>query len=823
MPENPHTSSGYQDFTPEELTRLSNLPRQKIHTSTEIALGDGTTVPESEAWSKYQALRTMPVDDPRHAILKKAVDSYVEERKLGGHKLFPTYTRAAQERQENYLKGLFTKPLDQALPTVSYLETERQASLSSDPDGFRQRSVLRAYMNAVAGREIPGEHFDHIRDAYARDHLGMQGDTSDKAVFQAMRGRYAEDDSTRQKLEGVSQETFIATLHGTKPPDQAAIIAGLPERHRDGAMQQIQANVREARRVKRRLEPMVDRLMAGIAKEEERVTTPDGYRVGGSEDFDRLIFQLPDPEQDRQMVMAMLASRLKSRPPRDSIYIARFFESMDRGGSEAFRRFGDFASATGAALTEASAVAVHGERGRNFENVEFARKVVQFNLDRQQFKQLYYSEGDPLVRATDGYLKKGGILAAGSSWTIPASLLGPAGFMFMAGSMGGSSFNDARIANPEANANYQLGMGLVSGLGQAGMETIVNKVGLKAIAGRLPGVASLMTRAGVTAPLARAAIGGSVGLTTNALGEYVEEGAQSALDTSLQDAALELSNIAPNTNWKKFLTDWATVAGQEQQDTLLAVLPYAIIGAGGGSFTHFKQGKALAANKAMLYAMGVPADKIAGISQAADSAAADKAMQDAVTAGVETRTPEERANAIALMREQNALLEKAGLPRVTPGQDPDTGEQNFVFTDPLTGTETTFPTEEAALEHWEQYAQQTNDADLDLIHDASITGTTEFLTSPGKASETTDFQDSSAALPEMSEDAALGHGTITPERIDPRVESFALNEGSTPENMRKGMQNLVIRARRFSEKTKEGRFRYAVELFRGGNVMDVFE
>ena len=256
-------------------------------TTLDIALGDATTVPETEAWGAFQTLRNLKQDDPQFEPLRTRLGSYVSERRQYARPVFPTYTRQANQARESYLSGMFTKTLDQVIPAANLAELEKRASFHPDPEAFKQRTVNRSFLTALAGREIPPDQFDYVRTAYAKQSLGLKEDTSDKAVFAALQNRFAEDENSQRNLGEISKNSFVGTLTDTPITDPSTDIAALPERHREAAAAQIQSNVREARRVKRRLSPLIDSVMAGVEK--ELAADTGGVLQGGTENFDAVL------------------------------------------------------------------------------------------------------------------------------------------------------------------------------------------------------------------------------------------------------------------------------------------------------------------------------------------------------------------------------------------------------------------------------------------------------------------------------------------------------------------------------------------------------
>ena len=166
-------------------------------TELEIALGDKNTVTEDSAFGAYRTLqeaKTNPdlANSPHLETSRLALKSYVDERSKYGHELFPNVLAQQNKKRNEYLAGLYTKPLDQALDADTYANIDKVAKYTNDPEEFKQRAANRAYLSAVSGADIPLDKYDLTRTVYAQEHLGLSADTSDKAVFSAIQTRFKE-------------------------------------------------------------------------------------------------------------------------------------------------------------------------------------------------------------------------------------------------------------------------------------------------------------------------------------------------------------------------------------------------------------------------------------------------------------------------------------------------------------------------------------------------------------------------------------------------------------------------------------------------------
>ena len=304
----------------------------------DISLGDLTTVPEETAYAAYQTLQAARTDttlaaNPLLAQSRDALRSYVSERTANGHSLFPSVTETANRKRNDLLTGLYTKPLSEALPAENYAEIERRAGFTADPDEFKQRTINRAFLSATLGKEIPAEQYDSIRQIYARQHLGLKEDTSEKTVYSAIQSRFKEEQASTETLRSLSQSAFAgtfkpgATIPSTLTKEQ---LQAFPERLRENAAAQYSQNVREARRTKRRLTPIVDKIHSGILKNVQE----QGDKLLGIDyvglDFTELLHHLPENKNDRQLALGLLANRLKESST-DRNLANRLALSIERG------------------------------------------------------------------------------------------------------------------------------------------------------------------------------------------------------------------------------------------------------------------------------------------------------------------------------------------------------------------------------------------------------------------------------------------------------------------------------------------------------------
>ena len=736
------------------------------------------------------------------------MQTYTAERREYGRPLFPTYSAQANKARADYHRSLFTKPLADVLDPEAVARIDTRAKLARDPDRYRARAVVKSYLQDLTGSPIPPEKFDQVRGLFARQHLGLKEDTSDKAVFEALRARYTEEEATIGTIGKHSQEIFAATLAGkTGNPLEAwaAVAPEIPERLRPAAREEFLANHRAARRLNRKLAPVVDK-MATSLKALRDTARETGSETGLGYLWEEAADQLPDNPQERGLALAMLAQRMETWDPDERAVFSRAIAAAGRGVRQAGRGFFDAARAEGEAVAR--------DLAPDSEQARFRERAGIRNEKVRALQSLQYGTADPLVKASDNFLQRGVILAAQSAWTLPATLAGPGGVLALSLSTGGTRYTEARLANPDADKDLQLNAAMLSGTVEAQIERVTNTAGIRFLKGKVPGVAGLMNKAGVRSAALRATIGGTAAAAGIAATEYAEEGLQEATNRSLQDLANQLSGITPTTDWGQFLNDWATVGGQEQRDTLAAVIPFALIGGAGASFNHFHHGEYLRKNSQLLRAVGVPEPRVQEITSATDIAAADTAMRQAFAEGLEARTTQQRADALAVLEEQAKALEAAGLPVVTEEANSFTEETEHVFRAP-DGTRQAFETREAALDAWRSWSLQQSEDDLDTITRAATQDLAEFLTGEAMASEGTRVDEIDVA---MNPTEAVRRGYATPEQMKARLEIFALQEGQQAQ-----AEDLRMFARRFSEIARDGTYRGVVQYFRGADPVNVVE
>ena len=621
----------------------------------EVALGDATSVSEQTAWGAYQALKTnaakldAPLSDgsTMRSQAEASLRSYVGEVDAGKRPRFPTFSEQANRSRRTYHRNLFTKPLAEALDPVAFATLETRAKTSLDPDRYRSRQVLKSYLSDLHGQPIPSEHYDFARDRFARNNLGMTGDTSDKAVFAQLQKTNADEIATEKTMADATGNLFVSTLEGVAgrsvfpmggeagaprrtpqaPPVDAKaewqkIAPTIPEALRPKAEEQFLRTHREARRLAVKIRPAVDRLESLFAS---KASTPGGENVF-SDEMAQAFDSLPDNPAERDAVLGTLARRLKSWPQEQRSVIGRVFgEGIARGTFRGARGVSDaFTTLSATAAADAtSALGINDDPDK--PSLAYMKRTEGI----RQLEALFYGAGDTLKRAGDSFIGGGIVSASQSLYTIPLSLSGAGGIMTLGASFGGNRYQEARMAQPDADKRLQFNAAMVSGAAESLIETGMNTIGLKYLKGTMPSFAGVLNKARIQAPLTRAGLGFAEGVAGAGVAEYLEEGAQEAMNRFTQDLASNLSGIDPQTDWaatlgawtgrqKDAAGKWRWELGPEQLDTIAAVIPFAFVGGAGSSFSHFHYGDRLRKNKAALRMVGVSEERIETITSALD-------------------------------------------------------------------------------------------------------------------------------------------------------------------------------------------------------------
>ena len=831
-------------------------------TPLEVALGDGTSIPEQAAWGAYQALKTndAKLDHPLadgstlRSQAKASLGSYIREVDAAQRPRFPTYSEQANRSRRTYHRKLFTKPLAEVLDPESFATLETRAKTSLDPDRYRSRQVLKSYLSDLYGQPIPSDSYDHARDNFARKNLGMTGDTSDKAVFAQLQKTHTDEITTEKTMAEATGNLFVSTLEGIagrsvypetfmggdagtprRSPQAPTVDAKaewqriaptIPEALRPQAEEQFLRTHREARRLAVKIRPAVDHLESLFAS---KANTPGGENLF-SEEMALAFDSLPDNPTERDAVLGSLARRLKSWPQDQRSVVGRVFgEGITRGTFRGARGVSD-AFTTLSATAAADATSAFGI---NNDPDKPSLAYMKRSEGIRQLEALFYGEGDTLRRAGDSFIGGGIVSASQSLYTIPLSLSGTGGIMILAASFGGNRYQEARMTQPDADKRLQFNAAMVSGAAESLIETGMNTIGLKYLKGTMPSFAGILNRAKITAPLTRAGLGFAEGAVGTAAAEFFEEGAQEAMNRFSQDLASNLSGIDPQTDWAATLGAWTGrqkdadgkwkwELGPEQLETIAAVLPFAFVGGAGASFKHFHYGDRLRKNKAALRMVGVSEERIDAITSALDVEQADVEMKAAFTEGLDLKKAAAQREAfLSTMGEVQRLTEAAGFPMLTQTENDFDGSISFLLALPGTASQT-FATQDEAFEAWRGWASEQQTSSMETLLAASTQDAVQFLTGEGQLAENQRIESLNS---DLTPDENVKRGGETKEQMRARLEIFALQEGLSMEQVADLAKSgrLNIRARAFAEESTAGVFRATVQLFRGASPLDVAE
>lgn len=807
---------------------------------------------------------------------REALRSYADERRRYGRPLFPTFTAEDNRKRAEWHRGLFTKPLDQVLDPVAYARMESRAKQTSDPDRYRARMVLKSYFNDVLGGKIAKDSFNRFRMDYARQHLGLTAsEATDTAVFAALQKRFGEEakadkdlDLARRDIWGKTFEHFAGTSRQprtlskqvTTPAEQVTqnpdgsltktpttstrtvdepqvpaavdimaewqkIAPSFPEHLRDSARDAFLREHRTARRTARRIKPTVDAIEDELRFLIDYSRDQSGEFAALGDVWRRAAGKMPDDPNERSLVKAALARRMESWPYDERSTLQRHFGEIERITQIALR--GTYTAVLGEAESLAKGVAPKADFTGDLAD------IARLDAKRQDLQSLVYRTGGSHVTPYDNFLQRGVILAGGSIPYIAASL-SPAGVLLSAVSFAGNNYAEAvnatpvglplagignqeqRLRNLRGN---QLNAAMVSGGVEASIERATTVLGMRWMKGKFPTVAALMTRAGVTNPAARAAIGGASTLGAVTSTEYLEETAQDASNRFTQDLALRLSGIQPNTNWGKFFADWSPTS-PKGRDTLAAVSILALVGGGGASFSHFKDGQQLRQNAELLRAMGVPEEQVKTITLAEDSRLAERALRDAFDKGLEERPAEVRQTYLDTLDQEQKAWSAVGWGNVTEDFNTFTEETTHTFTPPDGTPAQTFDNRADALMAWRSWALADHESAFDTIQQAANSELLDFLTGEGSAAEGIRVEETGG---DLTPTEAVRRGFATREQMQARLEVFALQQGKAMADAARDFDSLRIRARRFSESARDGSTRRVLQLFDGADPLNIIE
>lgn len=798
--------------------------------SLDIATGRKTTIPEDTAWGAFQTLKANPktLDEPQpdgttlRAKLTDTVSSYYEERKAYGQKPFPTHAEQAVAARNAHHEKLFSglDKIDSALSPEQKAALDDRAKLAPDPDAYRARAVNFQYLRDL-GAPVTQDNYPIARSAYAVQ-LGLPSDADDKALYNAIGTRQRVATETTKTLSSAIQKAAQTVLMGDGRPDirdqqLKDLLAATPEEHRSYVRQQFTNSWKDARDLARQAKPVVDQIMplllkGAIAKEG---SLQDAFGSHFEEAGALLPADQPGGNPMREAVLAQLEGKMKALDPEQFSQIPRMFEALQRGTGNIARGTFDM----GVALRQWSDETAK-KAGMELPGTDRRTNAAAAHDDARKLRNLTAATAGSFRRKDDGFFRNG-LLSATES--VPYTLLafeGPAGFALMSSSMGGQSFQDARQANPTASPARQAEAALVSGALQAGIETVLDRAGLKLAKMKVPGLFAALNKSGVTNATGRAAVTGTAAALGIAATEYTEEAAQQATDRALQDMALSLSGIDPTTDWKGFFNDWNPLSGSQVSiDTLGAILPYALIGGGAASFRNYRFADTLQRSTPALRALGIPEERVQAVASAPTLEAATAELRSAWNDGLDlAAATQQRQKLSAIAEETAAFYGQSPIQVIQPEPNDFTGETTFRLNLPDVPARD-FETLDEAFDALRDFRANQVADDLDTLNDATRQDLIDFMTGEYSAAANIRITDRSKLA--ITPDEAVKQGLATREQITERLRIHAMQEGVDVADL--DLSQLRIHARRFSERMRDGSLRQTVEYFQGADPINVAE
>ena len=837
---------------------------------------------EAEAWSSYNALKaekkapgTIPAD--RIPAMQSQLSSYVKQSRAYDRPLFPTQTREAHSKRiahENaLLAGTDDDSLKKALSPEQFASLTNRSKLAPDPDAYRARTINAQILTTAYGKPIKPEMLDQARDHYAKTVLNMSGDTSDKAVYGKLQSRKKDMDAANAIVKQASDQYFQDTAAGSVQPFEkyTSPLAAITDPDlRAGAESELRLTRRRITDLNRSVAPIAQSMFNYIVREADRtdalqidtVATPMKDEIDAADRFTRLT------DEQQSAVMGIIQARTAKMPfnPKDGLERAgeamgNQYTNMVKGSSNLYNAIdanvttrlnrlidsvqGKDPGRPGSMTppTERDATDILGSMQDRFGDPAFSN--LQQDNDRllrarTMIKNMGATANNP-IKPSDSWGLKSFILGAQTLPYMIMAVSGPGTFL-SATSMAGDSYSQARTLNPEADPNNQMGAALVSGATQAIIERASVKSftsllkGKNALVGFLTGkygTESALRMAGITSGLARGAAAGVAGVVTTMAVEYGEEIAQDFTDRGLQDLAIVLSDQDPTTDYRALLKSWAP-NGANGAPTILALLPYALIGGMGASFRHFTNGAILSKNAEALRKVGIPEDKIQSIVKSPNLVEADQHMREAFQEGLEIkeRSEEDRARQLIdndqeivrlHMNDVEKLNEGTGIKLLYRQDDPSskTGEI-YILTLPEQESQV-YETEMDAHQAFADWYYTERNKNLDAITEGLTNGMVDFLKEDYKAG-----QDVAVKIVDAlgSINNLVKKGIISQSQAAKRLEIYALEQGlSLPELKQEVAQGRgpIVRARSYAQKMKDGSTKYFVDLFKGADPLNATE
>jgi predicted GNAT family acetyltransferase len=836
------------DITQQPIAAPPTPDVNPIPPTTELDLTLGAPIPNEEeafrAWSDLTGEKT--TGKPLDAEYKqKAVSTWTTYRDLSktyNRPLFPSKTsqhyaklRDQEKRLLSGVDAIFDQlPADQSAAL--------QKRLAAFPKAARPNEIARTALYSLFqqqyGKAIKPDAYPALRDTYARQVLGLTDDTSDLAVYTEVKKRHDErldlDKNLQQDTENLTRDALAGMPVDIKAQTEL-YQKNYPAPLAEAATMELRTRVNEARRLHKSVEPIAKALYDFIAIDAMRydetlkdksneAPIPQGL---GEAAFR---FSQLTPEQ-KAAVNAFIMARTAKAGEDPEATATRIINKFKAGNNSFFRNV--------ALGIQRAGIALEGGMDEN---------------TARTWEEWVQSSGflkDKTTRLAGKFNREDGILtmsALSASEQLPYMMQvvsGPLGYATTVTSLAGSSYENARIRNPEGNDTTQFFTAVGSAVAQASIERFAASYtfrhlgaipGFRSTFGKQFGSESLFRLAKIENRLARAAAGAAIGAASVGVVEYGEEIAQDVVDRTLQDLATLPTGLTDDEgNPTTLFQNIKTTAGswfesnEKTQKMLLSLLPFMLIGGGGGSFSSFRNGTQLQQNRAAMRVMGLPESVIEEISTTPDVAKADSLLRQAVQTELHMKSKEEAITHAQALADFTESIEQAWEAQGVQIINPTFDEAGNVV-----GVELQIPNRETTIHNSVEEAQQALydyklEEDQRLMEsgtEAATISTVDFLVEDGQvnsaeeAGTAVNFLDFEGTFDEM-----LKRGLATSEELKQRLTAYAMQQGISIAEANKHVKSgaLKIRARSFAKQTERGSWQYTVDLFRGADPINAME
>ncbi len=393
-----------------------------------------------------------------------------------------------------------------------------------------------------------------------------------------------------------------------------------------------------------------------------------------------------------------------------------------------------------------------------------------------------------------GVIEDAGYAIAGSTAVMAPAFVPVVGWTLSAKAYYAPEYNRLRREHPEMSAEEADKVAGVSATAMAAVEVLSAGAikGGGSLLARVPGLERVIKQAGAPNSRLWRPLLGRVAAGTGE--QVVQEGVQEAIPGMVLNA---LTEDYPDV-------DWAAAFGATVSDpvTLIAVLPFVLVGAGVGTWRESRAVTRALPNPDALQSLGLSkevADAIAGKAQAGDMDGAQTEFQAAWA----ERKPEDIQRGAEQLKAEKARVDAMQDSPEMPTLRANGGQWEIVEPDGVVSA--TFESEEAAMQQytdrmaWEQggHGQAVRDllqwfqSRTDPDRKVEITGKTKTVEEGAAESE------------------------LNAETLAERVRIAGISEGADP-------STLIIKGETVQE-LREGVYHDAIRLFNGADVMDVVE